>query len=258
MIGCMQNIEPEAVFDQIVVVLQRPQNPLNIGGVLRAMKNLGFRHLRLVEPAPFVPNDLLRMAHRANDLLAQMSTHATVDEALHDAIFVVGAAGCYHPGLPHTGDVRALAAGLVQRSSHGKIALLFGTEVDGLDRAALARCHLLATLPVEPEYASLNLAQAVLLFLYELRLATFAGSELPAPVPPQPAQAPPRQELLARLFQNTESALDALGFFKGNRNPAPTMHALRQMVYRAQLTQAEVALLLAVVQEMEESGKSRR
>ncbi len=156
----------------LAIVLDRPQNPANIGAVVRAMKNMGFSDLRLVNPAPFERPDLLRYAHRCDDLVAALTIYATLDDALADATYVVGTAALVHPDRPYSTDVRGLAADLVEHAAVGRVALVFGTEADGLDRAALDRCHLIAALPVNPGYPALNLAQSVLIFLHELRLAT--------------------------------------------------------------------------------------
>ena len=176
----MTSQPPESTMSQssIIVVLHRPQDPVNIGAVVRAMKNLGFAQLRLVQPSPFARDDVLRVVHRGEDLLDRTEIYADLDAALADAVYVVGTAALAHTDRPLTYDIRGLAANLVRRAADGRIALLFGSEADGLDRHALDRCHLIATLPTDPAYPALNLAQSVLLFLYELRLA--ALDALPA------------------------------------------------------------------------------
>lgn len=225
-------------LDQIIVILYRPENPTNIGAIVRAMKNMGFQRLRLVAPAPYTDDDLLRLAHRCEDLVARIEVFTTLDAALADAHFVVGTAAIAHAGHRVTQDVRGLATELVQRTAAGPVALLFGAEADGLDRHALSRCHLLAALPTNPAYPALNLAQSVLLFLHEIRMTT---------LPPSPALTPPpivTHAHLERLFAASEEALHAIDFFR--YNPAAVMHTLRQLAYRAALQPNEVALLLAI------------
>jgi TrmH family RNA methyltransferase len=225
-------------LDSIVVILYRPENPTNIGAIVRAMKNMGVTRLRLVQPAPYTVDDLLRLAHRCDDIVAGIALFAELDAALADLSCVVGTAAIAHAGHRITQDVRGLAAELVARTAAGSVGLLFGAEADGLDRHALARCHLLAALPTNPAYPALNLAQSVLLFLYELRMAAVA--------PPVPAVAPPvaPQAHLERLFAASEEALHAIDFFR--YNPAAVMHTLRQLAYRAALQPDEAALLLAI------------
>jgi TrmH family RNA methyltransferase len=238
-----------ARFDQIVVVLHQPENPVNIGAVVRAMKNMGFGYLRLVQPAPFTADDLLRLAHYAEDVVERVEVFATLDAVLTDVHFVVGTAAVNHSDYRSTDDLRSLAGELWERAETGKIALLFGPEADGLDRAALDRCHLLARIPTNPDYAALNLAQAALIVLYELRMA----ANLPRIAAPSQPNA--TQGHLERLFLVSEEALHAIDFFK--YNPAAVMHTLRQIVYRAELRTDEAALLLAIARQVLRTADGR-
>ena len=231
-------------LDRFVVVLDRPQDPINVGAVVRAVKNMGIRRLRLVRPAPFEREELLRIAHHSEDLLDRMEIFDDLDAALADTVFVVGTAAVQHSGHAQTHDVRGLAATLLARPVDGLLALLFGTEDDGLDLFALDRCHVVATLPTDAAYSALNLAQSVLLFLYEVRLAALSvTSSEQSSAQPQPTQAE-----LERLFLLGEEALNAIGFFK--HSPAAAMRTLRQMAYRAALSPNDVAMLLAIARQM--------
>lgn len=235
-------------LDRFIVVLDHPQDPINVGAVVRAVKNMGLSRLRLVRPAPFEREELLRIAHHSEDLLDRIEVFDYLDDALADATYVVGTAAVRHSGHTQTRDVRTLAANLAMRPPGETIALLFGTEDDGLDLYALDRCHLVATLPTDAAYPALNLAQSVLLFLYEVRLAVrAAATATTAAAPPTPRARPPHEQL-ERLFLLGEEALDAIGFFK--RSPASAMRAMRQIVYRADLTPTETAMLMAVARQM--------
>ena len=234
-------------MERVVIVLYRPENPTNIGAIVRAMKNMGFQRLRLVAPAPYTDDDLLRLAHRCEDLIARIEVFTTLDAALADAHFVVGTAAIAHAGHRVTQDVRGLAAELVQRTAVGPVALLFGAEADGLDRHALSRCHLLAALPTNPTYPALNLAQSVLIFLHEIRMTMTL---------PPPALTPPpiaTHAHLERLFAASEDALQAIDFFR--YNPDAVMHTLRQLAYRAALQPDEVALLLAMARRVTRAAR---
>ncbi len=233
------------MLEQLVVILQRPQDGVNVGAILRAMKNMGISQLRLVQPEPPATNGILRVAHHCDDLLDRMTTHLTLAEALADLHYVIGTAAQAHRGRPQTSDIRNLATNVVTQLQAGRVGLLFGQEDDGLDQAALDRCHLLVTLPTNPDYPALNLAQAVLLLLYEVRMAIPAGMAQPESLPP--ALAP--QADLERLFQLSESTLAKIGFFKGNQ--VAVMRKVRQMAYKARLSPEEVALLMAMVRQVE-------
>lgn len=236
------------MLEQLVVVLQRPQDAVNVGAILRAMKNMGISQLRLVQPEPLATAVILRVAHHCEDLLDRMTTHPTLDDALADLHYVIGTAALAHRGRPQSSDMRGLATTVVTELWQGRVGLLFGQEDDGLDQAALDRCHLLVTLPTNPDYPALNLAQAVLLLLYEVRMAVLATVTPQASPPPALAQ----QADLERLFHLSESTLAQIGFFKGNQDAV--MRKVRQMAYKARLTPEEVALLLAMVRQVERAA----
>jgi TrmH family RNA methyltransferase len=245
----MTHNRPSTALDALAVILHRPQEATNIGAVMRAMKNMGIRDLRLVQPEPFDQATILRVAHRCEDILAQMTVYDDLDAALADTIYVVGTAALRHHKRPQTGDMRGLAGDLIRRAGQGRVALLFGQEDDGLDNAALDRCHLIAMVPSNPDYPALNLAQSVLLFLYEVRMA--ALSQVAETTPPN--AVPATQAELERLFQLGEATLTALDFFR--YNPAPVMRSLRQIAYRATLTAEDVKLLMAILRKLVQTTK---
>ncbi|KAB8144641.1 RNA methyltransferase [Chloroflexia bacterium SDU3-3] len=231
-------------LDNIAVVLMHTRDVRNIGGAVRAMKNTGLSQLRLVAPAPFAAEDITGIAHRSEDVLASMRVVPTLGEALADATYVVGTSARARGDLPARSDVRTLAAELRARAQRGRVALLFGPEDNGLDNAALDRCHALVRLPINPAYTSLNLAQAVLLLGYELWMAAPAQPAQPA-ASSQPATAAD----LEQCFAEAERALQAIQFFKSGS--APTMRALRQLLQRAEPQAREVALLTAIAREVQ-------
>ncbi|MBW7884150.1 MAG: rRNA methyltransferase [Caldilineaceae bacterium] len=239
------------LLDSVAVVLHRPEDPTNLGAVVRAMKNMGFADLRLVEPVPYTREELLRVAHHAEDIIERICDFPDLDSALADATYVVGTAAVAHPGRAFSSDVRGLAIDLLARAHRGRVALLFGPEADGLDRTALDRCHIIAMLPTVPDYPALNLAQSVLLVLYELRMTMLATSEPTAPASTEPIQ----QDDLERFFQLSEEALAAIDFFR--YEPAVVMRTLRQLAYRAELRQEELGLLMAIARAVWRVGQNR-
>lgn len=231
-------------MDQFIIVLHRPQDPRNIGAVVRAMKNMGFRRLRLVQPPPFALADLTAVAHRSEDVVANLEVYADLDVALSDARFVVGTSERAHPERPMRADARAFAAELVARAaSAGPVALLFGPEDHGLDNAAFDRCHVILTLPADPAYPSLNLAQAVLLTLYELRMAAVG------PLPPPPPRSPATAAELDAAFEALAAAVKAVGFVKSGDGGA-VLRRLRALITRAEPDSREAALLAAFAREV--------
>ena len=123
------------------------------------IKNMGFSQLRLVHPRPFDRSELARVAHHAEDVIAAIGVYATLDEALADAVYVVGTSAIVPSGRILRRDIEPLSRELLQKAQGGPVALLFGTEDDGLDTVALDRCHSIAALPASPTYPALNLAQ---------------------------------------------------------------------------------------------------
>jgi TrmH family RNA methyltransferase len=231
------------IHHNIVVVLHRPRDVRNIGAVVRAMKNMGFSRLRLVEPAPFDAADIGGIAHRSDDIVAAMEVFPDLPAALADTQYVVGTSARPHGGRAPRADLGALAGELLARAAVGPLALLFGPEDNGLDTPALDRCHALLTLPCDPAYPSLNLAQAALLVLYELRRA--ASGELPAP-PPR-AQAPAAE--LDRCLELVGAAMRAIDFHKSG-DGAASERALRAILMRAQPDSRELALIGAIAREV--------
>lgn len=235
---------PAMLLANVIVVLHRPQDALNVGAVIRAMKNMGMSDLRLVQPDPLERSTILRVAHGGEDLLDQMRIYASLDEAIADAHYVVGTAALAHKARPQTEAIREVAAAWAAQLQHNKLVFLFGQEDNGLDHDALDRCHLLITLPTNPTYPALNLAQSVLLLLYEVRMAVMAGVPLAASTTPVATQAE-----LERIFQISASLLASIGFFKGNQTAV--MRKLRQIVYKAVLSPEEAALVTAMLRQVE-------
>lgn len=238
------NATDAAQSGAVIVVLNRPQDVVNVGAVVRAMKNMGFSHLRLVDPAPLAIEDILRIAHRCEDIVAAMTIHDSLDDALADSRYVIGTAAIAHHKRPLTTDIRGLADDVMVRTQQGNVALLFGQEDDGLDNYALDRCHCIAMLPSNPAYPALNLAQSVLLFLYEMRMASGKVQALPVSTAPLPAS----QADLERIFLWSEALLTNIGFFR--YNPDSVMRTLRQLTYRMAPSVEESKLLMAILHKL--------
>jgi TrmH family RNA methyltransferase len=231
-------------LDNIIVVLCRPQKLSNIGGAVRALKNMGLRRLRLVRPAEYDPAGIAGIAHRSADLLAATTIHDDLDAALADAVFVVGATARPRGMAAPTSTPRALAPELLARAAGGPVALLFGPEDNGLANAELDRCHALLSIPADPAYPSLNLAQAVLIAAYELRLA----ADLPPSALRHPPEPPATAAQLEALFAAMEQALWGIEFFK-SQTAESVLRSLRSIVHRAEPDAREAALLRAIFLE---------
>jgi tRNA (cytidine32/uridine32-2'-O)-methyltransferase len=165
------------MFDQIKIILSHTTHPGNIGAVARALKNMGFKHLCLVSPKIFPSEEANARAAGAEDILALAEVVATVDEALADCHWVFGlSARARKIALPIL-TVRRASEKIANRLLETpptralKIGLVFGQEQSGLLNEELAKCHYQISIPANPDYSSLNLAQAVQIVSYELRMA---------------------------------------------------------------------------------------
>ncbi len=233
---------PPEPLTRIVVVLHRPQAVVNIGATVRAMQNMGVGQLRLVQPVAYTPEQISALAHRSSGLLQRTRHYPDLASAIGDAVYVVGTSARQHRDYPVQPDLRHAAHALVQATQHGTVAIVFGAEDNGLQRPELDLCQQVLHIPTDPAYSSLNLAQAVLLVLYELRIAAVG---MPPPAPAAPAAPAPTAAELFELEQAWTMALTELDFFE-TRNPAILLGRLRRLLYRAQPDRREVALLRAI------------
>jgi TrmH family RNA methyltransferase len=229
----------------LVVVLHRPQDLVNIAGVIRVMKNFGLRDLRLVAPAAYDAYRVEGIAHKTGDLLKRVQVFAELDHALGDAHHVVGFTARQRSAKRNAARPREAAPDLLARAKAELVALLFGPEDKGLTNAELDRCHRVVIIPTAPDYPSLNLAQAVAIMAYEL----FAAGGSPPLKPPRRLAPPATQEQVERLFADIRSALEAIDFFK-TRRPEAILRTVREVIHRTPFDAREVELARAMCFEV--------
>jgi tRNA/rRNA methyltransferase/tRNA (cytidine32/uridine32-2'-O)-methyltransferase len=236
----------------IVVVLDQPQDLVNIAHVVRAMKNFAFRDLRLVAPREYDAYRVEGIAHQTADVLARVRTFASLGEAIADCVHVVGLTARGRTAKRNQQRPREAAAEINVLADGGPVALLFGREDKGLTNDALDRCHRVVTIPTEASYPSLNLGHAAIVMLYELALAR--GAETRAFKAPRRAAEPAAAAELERLFADVDRALAAIDFFK-TRNAEGIMRTMRELAHRAPLDLREVKLLRAMAIEVVKYGE---
>ncbi len=228
------------------VVLYQPQDPVNIAGTVRAMKNMGVSRLRLVQAAPYDSSLIERVAHGTRDLVQGICHFESLDDALADCVRVAGYTARRRSAKRQVVSAREGAKDLLGFAARGQVALLFGREDSGLPNDALDRANLVVTIPTTA-HASLNLAQAVLIACYELHLQ---AEVLTRQVEPSRKHAPPAsQEQYERLFTDAERALTTLDFFR-TRYPEHIMRSARSLAYRAAPDAREIELLRAMAIEV--------
>ncbi|HSG49731.1 MAG TPA: RNA methyltransferase [Longimicrobiales bacterium] len=232
------------LLDRVVVVLDHPQNVVNIAAVIRAMKNMGVSRLRLVNPAEFDAYRIEGIAHRTTDVVDDAEIFDTLEEALADCVRIVGASARSRTAVRNYVRPRRAAADLLEAAPEGNVALLFGREDRGLDNDALDLCHAIAVIPTDPRYSSLNLAQAVMVLLYEVFLASDEG-ERPLPRRGRRANAPATREHLEHMYGALEQGLERIEFFKARKSQA-VITTLRTVFARADLDIRESRLIAAI------------
>jgi tRNA (cytidine32/uridine32-2'-O)-methyltransferase len=221
----------------IRIVLVDTSHPGNIGASARAMKNMGLESLVLVRPGSHPDPESVARASGAADVLAQARVAQSVDEAIGDCGLVLGTTARGRSAHWRELDARAGAAEIAAAAAALPVAVLFGGERNGLANEELERCEALIRIPVDAAYGSLNLAQAVQIVCYEVRMALAAGGPIAGDTP-MPATADERQALDAHL----ERVMRASGFMHdGNAGQLGTR--VRRLVARARPDDGEVRIL---------------
>ena len=236
----------------IIVVLDQPQDLVNIAHVVRGMKNFAFRDLRLVQPREYDAYRVEGIAHQTADVLARVRTFASLGEAIADCVHVVGLTARGRTAKRNLQRPREAAAEINLLADGSPVALLFGREDKGLSNDALDRCHRVVTIPTEASYPSLNLGHAAIIMLYELALAR--GAEARPFKAPRRAAEPAAAEELERLFADVDRALATIDFFK-TRNAEGIMRTMRELAHRTPLDLREVKLLRAMAIEVVKYGE---
>lgn len=230
-------------LDNLNVVLVEPQNVVNIAGVIRAMKNMGVRRLRLVRPADFDAWRIGGIAHRSEDVIESTVILDSLEEAVEDCVYVVGTSARARTAHRNYGRPRDLAPHVVERASEGPTAIVFGREDRGLSNEDLDLCQAVAIIPTDPDYSSLNLAQACLVLLYEVFLAADAAPQaLPRG---RRANRPASSAELEQMYAALRSGLGRIEFFKA-REPDSIIRTLRTLLGRAEPDLREARLVQAI------------
>ncbi len=237
-----------------IVVLVEPQLGENIGAAARAMANFGLSRLRLVAPRQAWPNTKARiMAAGADRILDAAELYESLEAAIADCTFVVAATARGHDQAKPVVGAAEAAALLAPRVAAGELAaLVFGRERNGLENDEIALADRILTLPVNPAFASLNLAQAVAIVAYEwFKLAS--GAELPFAMPEKSAPAP-KQQLLA-FFASLERELEKVEFFRPPDKRETMQINLRNIFTRMQPTRQDIQTLHGVIMAIAEGRK---
>lgn len=231
------------VLANIRIVLCETSHPGNIGAAARAMKTMGLSALHLVRPQRFPDSQAQWRATSATDVLDRAQVHDTLDEALRGVAFAVACSARSRDVAVAAVDARVAAARLIDVARSQPVALVFGNEQAGLTTDAVNKCKLLASIPTNPDFSSLNLGAAVQVFAYELRMSARTG--LVAEERPVLAT----HDEVEGFYGHLEQAMAQVGFLDA-RHPKKLMPRLRRLFARAALEPEEVNILRGILKAM--------
>lgn len=228
-------------LDNIRIVLSHTSHPGNIGAVARAMKTMGLHSLYLINPKCFPDAEADARAANAIDILQQAKVCVEIDKALENTV-LTAAVTARPRELSHTiFDAREGAMELVQQARQQPVALLFGRENSGLTTAEVNKCQIIIHIPANPQYPSLNLASAVQVMAYELRMALTGN-----PTRPAVSGVTANFNELELLYTHLEQLMIASGFLDPQK-PKLLMQRIRRLFARARLEKEEVQILRGIL-----------
>ena len=236
---------PELTMPSVDFILVNTSHPGNIGATARAMKNMGLERLSLVAPLDFPNAEATARASGADDLLASATIFPTLDAAIADSVLVIGASARLRALSVPVLDPRECAALICSQPQQQRIAVLFGNEQSGLSNQQLDRCHYLMQIPTSPDYSSLNLAAAVQVLAYELRMAAM-GSRVVNEDEDEDTTDYATAEQVEQFYQHLEQTLIDIDFLKPE-NPRQLMRRLRRLFGRSRLDDNEVNILRGIL-----------
>lgn len=245
-----------SMYKNIRIVLVETSHPGNIGAVARAMKNMCLSRLTLVKPKVFPSPEAQARASGAQDVLGRAQVVSSLVEAVGGCSLVIGSSARQRATLWQVLDPRECAARLATTAEHSEVALVFGRESTGLTAQELDLCTHLVHIPANPEYSSLNIAMAVQVLSYELRMHALVGQRKAASEPEQAIDPPASMQQMEGLFTHLEQALRDIGFLQPGRE-GKILQRLRRLLHRATPDQREVNILRGILSSAQ-GGKSMR
>jgi TrmH family RNA methyltransferase len=242
-----------ARLSRIRIVLINTTHPGNIGATARAMKVMGLKQLHMVTPKTFPCAEATAMASGADDLLQQAVVHESLESVLSGCSLVLGTSARMRSLPMPQMDLRKAAQSALSEHDGQDIAILFGRERYGLTNDEIQRCHQLVHIDTNPDYGSLNLAQAVQVMAYELRMAAIGetGTRI------EPSDwVPVDAGQMELFFVHLEQTLLDIQFLNPDQ-PKRLMARLRRLFNRARPDQNEINILRGVLAASQRSAGKR-
>ncbi len=248
------------MLQNIRVVLVNTSHPGNIGGAARAMKNMGLSRLVLVDPLDFPSHEASARASGADDVLANAQVVATLEEALVGTTMVLGTSARDRRIPWPLLDPRECGGKSIEEAAQGgEVALVFGREHAGLTNEELQRCHFHVHIPSNPDFSSLNLAAAVQVLSYEVRMAWLAAQGQASKTEKVEVASVKSAELatsdeMERFYDHLEQSLVDIGFLDP-QSPRHLMARLRRLYGRSSVNRAEMNILRGILTETQKAAR---
>ena len=241
-------------LERIRIVLINTTHPGNIGSAARAMKVMGLSQLHLVSPKIWPSADATALASGAADLLHTAAVHDHLEQALEGCRLVLGTSARLRSLSMPQMDVRAAAGETFGEAAEGDVAILFGREAYGLTNDEIQRCHKLVHIETNPDFGSLNLAQAVQVIAYDLRMAALGGGgkQMPA-LDWNPVDA----VQMERFYEHLQQTLLDIGFLNPD-HPKKLMMRLRRLFNRARPDENEMNILRGILAAAQRGDYAQR
>lgn len=236
------------MLDNVKIILVGTSHPGNIGSAARAMKTMGLKQLCLVAPRVEPDGQSVALAAGASDILRDLTTYDSLQEATADCGLVIGTSARSRTFSWPMLDAREAGEKVIKEGANYPVAVVFGRENHGLSNEELQLCQFHLCIPANPEYSSLNLAQAVQILCYEVRMAHLASQA----VPTTSTEAYPLAEELERFYVHLESTLKRTNFIIKN-HPGSVMTKLRRLFNRARPEASELNILRGILSSIERS-----
>nr|VFK10471.1 MAG: tRNA (cytidine32/uridine32-2'-O)-methyltransferase [Candidatus Kentron sp. LPFa]VFK26923.1 MAG: tRNA (cytidine32/uridine32-2'-O)-methyltransferase [Candidatus Kentron sp. LPFa] len=249
-----ETVSENTILDNILIVLVGTTHPGNIGAVARAMKTMGLRRLHLVNPKRFPCAEATARAAGADDVLYGARVFDALPLALADCQWVVGTSarirGIRWPELA----IRECGGQTVAMAGNGQVALVFGREHSGLANEELDLCHAVMRIPTNPAYRSLNLASAVQIAAYEIRMAL---PDEPTAEPTTPISSDADAISVSEregLYRHLEESLQEIGYYDPEK-PKKLMRRLRRFFNRANPDRSELNILRGILSAAQKAAR---
>lgn len=240
------------MLDQIRIILVGTTHTGNIGSVARAMKTMGLSQLCLVAPKELPDGQAYALSAGASDILANAKVYDTLQAAITDCGLVVGSSARSRTLSWPMLEPRDCAELAVKEALTHPVAIVFGRESSGLSNEELQLCNYHVCIPANPEYSSLNLAMAVQIVCYELRMAFLPSQQQPVV---EDDVAYPTSEQMQSFYQHLETTLNDTGFII-KQHPGVVMTKLKRLFTRARPEEPEYNILRGILTSVQRFGRN--